>query len=71
MQVIYENSAEQALHDGAIDALADEMKIDVSEVRAVYEREYVRLRRAARVRDFLPVLVARHTRDVLRQRETT
>jgi len=64
-EAIYENKAEQALHDGAIDALADEMHLDVDDVRPVYERNYLRLRPTARVRDFLPVLVARRTRDAL------
>jgi hypothetical protein len=68
MQLIYESQDEQALHDGAIDALADEMRLGAHEIRPVYESCYLRLRRAARIRDYLPVLVARHTREALRQR---
>ena len=68
MQAIYESSDEQALHDGAIDALADEMHLDANEIRPVYESEYLRLRPTARVRDYLLVLVARRTRDLLRDR---
>ena len=68
MAEIYENSVERAVHDEAIAALANEMSLDLNEIRPVYESHYLRLRPTARVRDYLPVLVARHTRDALRQR---
>jgi hypothetical protein len=36
------------------------------EVRSAYEGVYLRLKSQARVKDFLPVLVARHAREALR-----
>ena len=59
--------AERKLHDRAIDALADEMRVDAEEIREVYERQYLRLQSTARVRDYLHVLVARHVRHALRR----
>lgn len=67
MDALYEDVTEQMLHDRAIDALAQEMHLDTAEIRAIYERHYLHLRGIARVRDYLPVLVARHTRSALRR----
>jgi hypothetical protein len=68
MPAIYETPAEQALHSSAIDALAGEMRVGAHEVRSVYEDCYLRLRSSARIRDYLALLVARHTREALRHR---
>ena len=68
MEVLYEDLDEKLLHDRAIDALASEMQVDAIAIRSVYERHYMRLREFASVRDYLPVLVARHTRSALRRR---
>lgn len=67
MEALYEDVTEQMLHDRAIDALAQELHVDAAEIRDIYERHYLRLRTIARVRDYLPVLVARHTRSALRR----
>ncbi len=67
MEVLDEDVTEQMRHDRAIDALAQELQVDAAEIRGIYERHYLRLRSIARVRDYLPVLVARHTRSALRR----
>jgi hypothetical protein len=51
-----------------IHALATEMNLPEPEVERVYAAELDRLTRNSRVRGFLPILAARGTRDVLRQR---
>ncbi|HSQ80968.1 MAG TPA: DUF3562 domain-containing protein [Casimicrobiaceae bacterium] len=61
------SSAEQLLHDRAIDELAEEMQLDAVEIREIYERQYQRLRSTARIRDYLHVLVTRHVRSALRR----
>ena len=66
MVAIYDSEDEAALHDGAITQLASEMHRPADVVRLTYEGVYLRLKSQARVKDFLPVLVARHARDALR-----
>ncbi|HEV2219075.1 MAG TPA: DUF3562 domain-containing protein [Casimicrobiaceae bacterium] len=67
MDAHYEDVIEQMLHDRAIDTLAQELHVDTAVIRGIYERHLIRLRSIARVRDYLPVLVARHTRIALRR----
>lgn len=65
---IYESQAEQDQHEHAMEALAEEMHRDVEEVQEVYERAYLALKVEARIKDYLPLFVARRTRAVLQQR---
>ncbi|MGE5088076.1 MAG: DUF3562 domain-containing protein [Candidatus Levyibacteriota bacterium] len=67
MPALHLSPAEQMLHDRAIDELAEELHVDAVEIREVYERQYQRLRSTARIRDYLPVLVARQVRSALRR----
>ncbi len=67
MEALDEDVTERMLHDRAIDALAQELQVDTAQIRGIYERHYFRLRDIARIRDYLPVLVARHTRNALRR----
>ena len=60
------NVDEVALHDAAIESLANEMGRPIAEIKLHYEREYSRLEEGARLRDFLSVCAARHTREALR-----
>ena len=62
----YANAAEAALHEAAIDTLANEMHLPVAQIKAQYEREVLRLQQGARVRDFLSVCASRRTREALR-----
>ena len=62
---LYDSPDEEALHQHAIQNLADETNRPVDEVRSIYESAYLRLKPQARITDYLPVLVARRTRDSL------
>jgi DNA transposition AAA+ family ATPase len=66
MENIYASDSEAALHEAAIDALASEMRRPAAEIKPYYEREVQRLQAGARIRDFLSVCAARHTREALR-----
>lgn len=56
---------EDAINQYAISSLAQEMHYPVPVVRRVYEAEFRRLKAEARVTDYLVLLSARRTRDVL------
>jgi len=66
MATIYASDNEAALHEAAIDTLASEMRRPAAEIKPFYEKEILRLQVGARVRDFLSVCAARHTREALR-----
>jgi len=69
MDSIFANTNEESLHTSVMAALAEEISRPVVEIRPIYEDVYLRLRPLARITDFLPLLVARHTRDMLRLSE--
>ncbi|MBC8007820.1 MAG: DUF3562 domain-containing protein [Prolixibacteraceae bacterium] len=60
------NPMEKAKHLKAIQRLAGEIGRDVALVKDTYEHELERLQDGARVRDYLPLLTARHTMEILR-----
>jgi len=64
--IIYASEVEAALHEAAIDSLANEMHRPVAEIKPHYERELARLQQGARVREFLSVCASRHIRETLR-----
>jgi predicted dienelactone hydrolase len=64
----YANESEAALHEAAIDAIANEMHRSAAEIKPFYEKELFRLMDGARVRDFLSVCATRHLRQTLRER---
>lgn len=66
MPVMYSSESEAALHEAAIDALANEMHRPAAEIKVHYEVELARLMAGARVRDFLSVCATRHLRQNLR-----
>ncbi len=66
MGALYASASEEALHLAAIEALANEMRRPVTEVKQHYEREFLRLQDGARLRDFLSVCATRRTRETLR-----
>lgn len=66
MPSIFDSPDEAVLHAEAIDALAAEIGRPVVEIRPVYESVYRRLRTQARITDYLPLLVSRHTRAALK-----
>jgi hypothetical protein len=66
MGTLYATAGEAALHEAAIDALANEMHRPVAEIKTHYEREMAQLQEGAKVRDFLSVCATRRTRETLR-----
>ena len=66
MVSIFANPDEELPHNGLIAALAEEISRPVVEIRPIYENVYRELKPLARITDFLPLLVARRTRDMLK-----
>ena len=54
-------------HLGAIATLADELKVPVQEVGAIFESQFDRLAAQARITNFLVVLAMQNTRSILRE----
>jgi hypothetical protein len=65
MAKIYDDQTEENLHRYAIESLAAELHYPVSEVRRIYEEEFVRLKTGARIKDFLVVFATRGARASL------
>lgn len=57
---------ESALHRSAIHELARASGLPEGEVGRIYQRELEKLKKSARVKDFLPLLTHRVVRDNLR-----
>jgi hypothetical protein len=64
--ILYDDEKEHALHRGAIYELARSSGLSEVEVGKIYERELEKLKKSARVKDFLPVLTHRLVKDNLR-----
>ena len=58
------------IHTSAIQALAVEARLPVDRVSDVYGAELERLMVDARIKDFLPVLLSRRVRQILREQLT-
>lgn len=63
---IYNDDKERALHSGAIHDLSRESGLPEWEIGRIYEQELDKLRRTARVKDYLPVLIRRLVKENLR-----
>ena len=63
---IYDDDKERALHSGAIQDLSRESGLPEWEIGRIYEQELDKLRRTARVKDYLPVLIRRLVKENLR-----
>jgi len=59
----------QTDHLGAIATLADELKVPVQEVGAIFKSQFDRLAVQARITNYLVVLAMRNTRSILREGE--
>jgi hypothetical protein len=66
MTELYETEAEANLHEDAIESLAEETRMPRDLVRRVYERELVRLKPDARIKDYLVLFTLRKAREALR-----
>jgi len=65
MSDLYDDAHEAAAHEEAIESLASETRLPAHAVRAVYEREYARLKSEASVREFLLLFTVRRAREAL------
>jgi len=64
---LYENEEERRQHRRAIESVARDVKRPIEEIQPLYETELASLRREARVKDFLSVLVCRYVRLAVKQ----
>lgn len=67
MAIQYASDEERKLHANVIDSLADQYHLDEATIRELYESRLESLMDVARVRTYLPVLVARYVRNFLSQ----
>jgi|GEM_PF-2119065 len=67
MSPAYTSANEQAIHLKAIKLLAHEYECPFERVKRAYELEFDRLQTGAKLRDYLPVLVARRVRQKLNE----
>jgi hypothetical protein len=63
---IYDDDKERTLHSSAIHDLSRESGLPEWEIGRIYEQELDKLRRTARVKDYLPVLTHRRVKENLR-----
>jgi hypothetical protein len=66
--VTYDNDKERLLHAGAIHGLSRESGLPETEIGKIYEQELDKLKRMARVKDYLSVLTCRVVKESLRVR---
>ncbi len=64
---LYENDTERRQHSEAIRKLAVDLGIPEEKIRAVYDAFYCSIRKGARIRDYLIILVSRNVRDSVRK----
>lgn len=50
------------LHQRAIESLADDLQLPIEEVAAKYEEIRISIIRTAKIKDFIPVLIAKKIR---------
>ena len=60
-------SLNEPVHAHAIEALADETRAPLERVGGLYVVELERLMPGARIKDYLPVLISRRVRQILRE----
>ena len=65
LEKLIADNRERALHLGTIRELARECGLPAEQVGELYERELLRLRGSARVKEFLPLLARRAVIDSL------
>jgi hypothetical protein len=70
MAIQYATDEEQKLHSSVIYSLADQYQLDEALIRDIYEHKLESLMDSARVKTYLPVLVARYVRSFLSQAQS-
>jgi len=64
---LYDNEAERKLHEHAIEVLKKELGLPREEISVLYERELMKLKEHAKVKDYLVVLACRAVKEILRR----
>jgi hypothetical protein len=60
---LYANEAEKRLHANAINQLCQELSKPAENIRPIYEKVLSELKREAKIKDYLSILVARTIRE--------
>ena len=60
---LYANEAEKRLHANAINQLCQELSKSAENIRPIYEQVLSELKREAKIKDYLSILVARTIRE--------
>ncbi|HVP78909.1 MAG TPA: DUF3562 domain-containing protein [Thermodesulfobacteriota bacterium] len=68
---LYENDLEKQQHVHAIQILTEGVRISVEEVYQLYEGVLREYKREAKIKIFLPILVAKRVRELLEKNRTT
>jgi hypothetical protein len=68
--VPYDNDTEEAIHYRSIEVVSHAAGQPFECVKRLYEIVLLRLKRQARVKDFLPILVAKRTTELINKRKT-
>lgn len=65
MATLYQNETEREQHRGYIEAMAIELRRPVEEIALFYEDALTVMTARARIRDYLPILVAKNVKRTL------
>ena len=66
---LYANEAEENQHNNAIRMLCEELTEDEAVIRPIYEEILLEMKKQARIKEFLSILVCRTIRDLARGHE--
>jgi hypothetical protein len=67
----YDNDTEKTVHYKSIEFVSQHADQPVECVKRLYEIVLIRLKRQARVKDFLPILVAKRTTELINKRRAS
>ncbi|HAM49651.1 MAG TPA: hypothetical protein DCP92_02745 [Nitrospiraceae bacterium] len=70
-KLLYDDEIERRLHLSAMKMLSDHAGLSADMVERLYEIVLDRLKREAKIKDFLPILVSRRVRYLLNKKELT
>jgi hypothetical protein len=62
---LYDNEGDRKQHLHAVEMLARDMQTPADRIIVIYERELSKIKTAAKVKDYLTVLVTRRVKDIL------
>ena len=69
-KLLYDDETERGLHLRAIKILSSNVGLSVERVERLYEIVLNRLKKEAKIKDFLPILVSRRVRYLLEKRSS-